>query len=173
MAPILKYTAVHRALAQQGNDDIIDVFGKTCTLVFPAITNPCVNCIADPIGGKSSNHFQHGGPMPFANGSSCPYCDGQGMRADVTTRDVKFACVYDVKEYLDPNTRIVIRIPNGVCEIRGYLTDLPDVEQCEYILVQSDINSITKRRFKLMTEPIDDNNIVPGRYFVAKLERMG
>ena len=51
-----------------------DALTVACTLEY-GITRyeDCVNCLYDPIGQKSSNRFQDGGPAPFPFGSQ-PNC---------------------------------------------------------------------------------------------------
>lgn len=171
MAPIFRRNKAFD-VAQQGFDDLINVLGKKCLLVFPGVTNPCVNCVYDSVGQKSSNHFAHGGPLPFPNGTACPMCNGEGMRQDKPTKEVKLLLLFEPKVYVDPSdNRLNIRIPDAILETRGRIEDWPDVEQCEYLIAQSDIQGYGPRKFKLASEPSDDNNISQGRYFVARWER--
>ena len=48
-----------------------DALTIACTLEY-GITKyeDCVNCLYDPIGQKSSNRFQDGGPVPFPFGDA-------------------------------------------------------------------------------------------------------
>ena len=57
----------------------------------------CNNCVYDPIGRKSSNVYEAGGPVPFAFGGLCPMCHGQGKKPVVSTEDIKVIIVYNPK----------------------------------------------------------------------------
>ena len=47
-----------------------DALTVSCTLDYGVTRyESCVNCLYDPIGQKSSNRFQHGGPVPFPFGT--------------------------------------------------------------------------------------------------------
>ena len=78
-----------KKIAQDAIDDLIDQLGKDCLLVYPPLPSACVNCVIDPIGNKSSNHWTSGGPMPFPNGSICPLCDGRGYHFSEITIPIK------------------------------------------------------------------------------------
>ena len=56
-------TIFNNAISAILEDDALTV---SCTLEY-GITRyeDCVNCLYDPIGQKSSNRFQNGGPVPF------------------------------------------------------------------------------------------------------------
>ena len=71
-----------------------------CTLEFGVTKyDDCNNCVYDPIGRKSSNVYEAGGPVPFPFGGLCPMCNGQGKKPVVSTENVKVIIVYNPKEF--------------------------------------------------------------------------
>ena len=80
-----------RLVIQAALDDLIDEFGKDCLLVYPPRMVACANCLPG-IGGQPSNRWKHGGPIPFAAGSACPLCGGNGRRAEEVTEEIHLSC---------------------------------------------------------------------------------
>ena len=65
-----------------------------CTLYFGVTKyEDCSNCVYDPIGRKSSNKFQTGGPVPFRNGGVCPVCSGNGKKPVTSTENLNLAVI--------------------------------------------------------------------------------
>lgn len=80
-------------------DATIDGCAVECTLHYQATKfEDCANCSYDVIGGKSSNRYLSGGPVPFYHGS-CPLCNGQGKR-QVNIDETIFLCpIWDSKDW--------------------------------------------------------------------------
>lgn len=159
-----------KSLIQQVFDDLITELGKDCQLVYPARWTPCSNCIYDPIGNKSSNHYLTGGPIPFTNGM-CPLCNGQGRLAETVSETVHWLCEWEPKKFLTPVPNVKLRQAFSVVQTKGYFTDMPKAQRAEYMLFQLPIQGYTQYRYKLASEPGDPSNIVQGRYFIATWER--
>lgn len=157
--------------AQDGFDDILDLFGKQCKLVYPARFVECVNCAYDPIGKKSSNRWRTGGPMPFHAGS-CPMCNGDGRRATENSETIVMTINWTPGRNVTFLTNI--RVPIGsIIEARGYLTDVTKIKQCEEMLIVGEMAPYSHYKFKLESEPVDPFQLVSGRYFGVLWKRVG
>lgn len=166
MANIFEIDDSLRRVMQNAQDDLIDQLGKDCRLHYPPIMMQCNNCILDPIGRKSSNRYLHGGPIPFQNGSICPSCGGAGMKAREQTEIVNLLIQWKPKEF-KPVGVDDLRIPDGTLRAKGYITDMPKVMKCSYMVPHIDIEAYARYRFRLSGDPYSPQNIVQGRYFVS------
>lgn len=82
-------------------DSLIDGCGVTCRITFSATKfNECDNCSYDVIGGKSSNRYRSGGPVPFYHGV-CPVCNGSGKIQNIETENVVLAPIWDSKQWMN------------------------------------------------------------------------
>lgn len=157
--------------AQDGFDQMLETFGQTCKLIYPARFVECVNCIYDPIGKKSSNRWRSGGPMPF-HSAGCPLCNGQGRRATENSETIKMTVNWIPGKFAKPITNTNIRVDIGsVIETRGYLTDANKVKSCEEMLIVGELEEFGKYKFKLDGEPVSVFQFVRGRYFHARWVR--
>jgi len=165
-----------KAIIQDGLDDLITELGKTCTLVYPPSRyESCPNCLYDPMSEKSSNRYRAGGPIEFADGSICPYCNGRGRIATETTEDVELLCELNPKKFTVPVPGLLLgnRQPDALLQTKGFIKDWPKVEKCDYLLYQKTLAGLGPRRYKLAGEPNDVSNIIQDRYFVCLWERVG
>ncbi len=71
-------------------DDIIEVYqsnitaikhqlGTEADIIWDEAKSGCPNCFYDSVNKVSMNRYRTAGPIPFANGKTCPYCSGKGM----------------------------------------------------------------------------------------------
>jgi hypothetical protein len=151
-------------------DDLLESFGKDCTLVYPGIFVECPNCIYDPIGQKSTNIWKHGGPAPFSSGA-CPVCGGTGgYRETEPIETIKVTVNWSPQAYIFMPGNI--RVPANSFLVRGYLTDAPKLKQANQIILQADLDGLVHYRCRLYAEPFDQFQIVQRRYFLAILERI-
>lgn len=172
MGKIFTLGADVKSIIQDAVDDVITELGKNCLLVYPPKMVLCSNCTSSPIGHKPSNVWKSGGPIQFGQGSLCPMCDGDGRRAEEASETIKFLCEWDVKKFFRPIHGIDLRIPRGVLQIKGFLTDLPKVVRCDHMILETAIDGILRAKYRLSGEPGDYSNIIQGRYFVAIWERI-
>lgn len=157
-----------RAIAQDAIDDLIDQLGKDCKLVYPSNAERCPNCVYDLEAHRSTNVYKPGGPIPFDSGA-CPVCDGIGTITTPASESIRFLCQWNPRDwFIAPGN---IRIPEGYMQIKGYLKDMQKVLRAEYIVIQTPIANVREYRYKLDSEPIDQGNIIQGRYFIALLKR--
>lgn len=154
-------------------DDIIEVLGKDCLLVYPARMNACANCVPSPMGGQSSNRWRTGGPIPFANGSVCPWCNGTGRRAEELTETIHLGCEWNPREFTRLFPNIDIRKPNSTLRTKGYLRDAPKMARCDHLRLQSPVEGLVVRKMQLASAPGDESSIIQGRYCVAYWHQIG
>jgi hypothetical protein len=145
--------------------------GKTCRLVYPPKLTPCLNCIYDSVANRSSNRPVSGAPQPFPPGTLCPMCSGKGMNSQEQSEEITLKCNWEPRNFLKPSS-VDIRLPYSVVEVKGYMSDLPKILKCDHLILNLPVEPYIRQKFRLMGEPGDPSNIVPGRYFVAFFERL-
>lgn len=123
-----------------------------CKLYF-GITKyeACTNCIYDPIGRKSSNRFQTGGPVPFRNGGICPVCSGVGKKPVITTEDINLGIIYNYKDFLGIQTPV--NAPEGMIQVIANKEATPKLLRAKEIQPSTGISGYADARFERMTEP--------------------
>jgi hypothetical protein len=104
-------------LYEEGIDEIITTFGKSCRLYFPPALNECPNCKLDTLNNTSSNRYKAGGPISFSDGI-CPYCKGIGYINQDVTEDITMIVHDNPKNWLFVGRLI---IPQGGIQTRGYM----------------------------------------------------
>lgn len=109
------------------------------------------NCIYDPIGNKSSNRYQAGGPMPFTVGG-CPMCYGTGKTPDETTTSINLCPIYDYKQWI-PNITSAVQSPNGMIQTISKFSTYEALTQAKELLVDTDIETVTRQRFERASKP--------------------
>ena len=82
-------------------NEAILLFNRTCTVVYPERRQTCENCVTNTFGGRSSNFYRSGGPIPFSRGSNCPLCGGEGYRNKESTDSVELRIYYRRRDFID------------------------------------------------------------------------
>jgi hypothetical protein len=163
-----------RNLAKDAFSDLINQLGKPCKLIFPPKMTACANCIPDPIGNKSSNRYNTGGPAPFPMGSICPVCGGKGQIATENSRVVTLLINEDPKQF-DKSLQLNnsnIYYPDGTIQAKGFIADLPDVLKCTEMIKDTNIQPYIEYRYKRYGEPLSPGNIVQGAFFISLWTRV-
>jgi len=111
----------------------------------------CPNCLYDPIGKKSSNRFQNGGPVPFQFGGICPVCNGDGKRPVITTDTIDLVVIFDYREFV--NMSIPVNNPEGFIQTMGTKEATPKLKRAKEIKVATDIAGYADHRFQRVSEP--------------------
>lgn len=171
MGRLFEIDADTRSVIQDGLDDMIDQLGKPCILVYPPKYIICGNCIYDQGTERSSNHYRHGGSIPFPDGGICPNCNGKGRRAEEVRETVTLLCEWEPKKFIYPISNLNIRVPFSILQTKGYVRDQPKVEKCDRLLFQTAQLNFGEKPYKLYSEPGDRSNIIQGRYFVCLWKR--
>tara|TARA_Y100001973_G_C5204790_1_gene340628 strand:+ start:869 stop:1387 length:519 start_codon:yes stop_codon:yes gene_type:complete len=110
----------------------------------------CTNCVYDPIGQKSSNRFQDGGPIPFPFGSICPMCNGDGKKPIETTEDINLMVIWDEKQFMNAGT---VNNPEGNIQTVTFSNNIPKLVRAKEIVVNTDLGSYGRYRYQRCSEP--------------------
>ena len=110
----------------------------------------CTNCVYDPIGQKSSNRFQDGGPVPFPFGTICPVCNGDGKKPVETTEDIKLMVIWDEKQFMNAGT---VNNPEGSIQTMTFSNNIPKLVRAKEIVVNTDLGSYGRYRYQRCSEP--------------------
>ena len=119
-------------------NEAVLLFTRTATLVYPEKREQCPNCYMNTMGtrNKSVSFYKTGGPYPFERGMPCPYCDGKGYKAIETNEDITLRIYWDIRAGVKIGA--AIDIPDGSIQTIAYMTDLPKIEQCKYMIPNYD-----------------------------------
>lgn len=110
----------------------------------------CSNCVYDPIGQKSSNKFQDGGPVPFPFGNICPMCNGQGKRGVETTDDINLMIIWNEKEFVNAGT---VANPDGMIQTITFVSNISKLKRAKEIIINTDQASYARYRYQRASEP--------------------
>ena len=113
---------------------------------------PCPNCLEG-----APNTYRTGGPVPFISGV-CPYCGGKNHVYNETTQEGRFRIYYNKKEWVRLGS---VEFVDGMVQIRGYMSDVPKLKQCEKLRFFKNYNVL----YKLNSEPFPYG--FGERYFIA------
>lgn len=145
--------------------------GNECLLVYPPKKVPCDNCVFDAVNNRSSNRPASGAPVPFAAGSTCPLCNGRGLKDAEVTEVMTLKTEWDFKRFVNPPGDLKLRLPNSVVEVKGFMDQLPKLLKAEYLVLSHKRAGVLRQAFTLLGEPGDRSSMVPDRYFVSYWER--
>lgn len=123
-----------------------------CTLEY-GITKyeGCTNCNYDPIGRKSSNTYQAGGPIPFPFGGLCPMCNGEGKKPVISTENINVMIVYNPREFINFNSSV--NTTEGLIQTMARLALMPKFQKAKTLLASTDINNMFTRTYERIDEP--------------------
>jgi hypothetical protein len=123
-----------------------------CTLDYGVTKyENCANCVFDPIGRKSANRFQDGGPVPFPYGGVCPLCNGGGRRGLVSTENVSLAVVFDTRHFLEISTPV--NTADGFIQTIANKEMTPKLARAKEIVVATDVSGYFSHRYQRVSEP--------------------
>lgn len=149
-------------------DDLVTEMGKNCLLVYPPTSVTCDNCQSIPMpGNRVTYHWKTGGPIRFPNGGVCPACNGQGYRAEEDSETIRLLCAYKADGFLRPAPGVDVRVPNATLRVRCYLTESPKLNRADHLVYQVDASPYSLAKFRMTSKPVDESNIVQGRYAVS------
>lgn len=130
-----------------------DALTVSCTLEY-GITKyeSCVNCLYDPIGQKSSNRFQDGGPAPFPFGTLCPVCNGNGRRPLTSSENVNLAVIFEPRQFLEMSTPV--NTADGYIQTLAKKTMTHKLQRAKEIIVSTDVSNFFSHRYQRVSEPL-------------------
>lgn len=152
-------------------DASIDTLGDICQLVYPPIDSECPNCEFDIATGRSTNVYKQGGPYSFPAYTLCPFCSGEGRLTQSSTENIRLRVYYNTKDWVKFGGLNLV-FSDSVAQIIGYMTDLPKIERCQYIILNSRMRTI--REWKV----VRNGEAIPwgfraDRYFLQMMKRAG
>jgi hypothetical protein len=122
----------------------------------------CSNCIFDVALKKSSNKYKSGGPIAFATGQLCPYCNGTGYYGEEKTETIYLAIIWDNAKWINPPTNIVI--PDGMIQTICDRTYLSSIRKCKDMTIKYHVSNRDNPKYALYSEPtpagLGDNNYI-------------
>ena len=138
---------------QNAIDSIIDQMGKNVTLYFKPTVTGSTASNTDGIRGESKlPSFKQGTPTVTQN-----------------TMVVKCLIKYNPKDF--NSFGVNANIPNGLMRLKTFLSYLPDLRRCEFVVPNSDVEDMIKTKYKLAREPIPIG-LQEDRYCVTFWERV-
>jgi hypothetical protein len=150
-------------------NEAILLFNRTCTVVYPDKREKCENCIVNTLGGRSSNFYRTGGPIPFSRGTNCPLCGGEGFKYIETTGSVELRIYYDKKNFIDVGSGT--DVPSNVIQTVGLMDDYEKLTKSKELLV--DVGKHNQGRYKRISEPYNQGfKQNPTQYVVIFWERV-
>ena len=66
----------------------------------------------------------------------CPYCNGRGYKAVESSDNITLRIYWERKYWVDIG--VPIDVPNGGIQTIAYMTDLPKIEKCKYMIPKYD-----------------------------------
>ena len=144
--------------------------GTDCTLVYPPSDTECPNCLFDPQTGESANIYKDGGPMPFTDHTTCPWCNGFGRGQTPVEESIRMRVYYGGMEVnaamrqFNMATQLA-QDPDGLVFVIGYMNDRPSFERCDSIVIH---DTKMSRKSKALPWGFRKN-----RYFAAMLKING
>lgn len=129
-----------------------DALTIQCTLEYGVTKyESCGNCLYDPIGQKSANRYQDGGPAPFPFGTVCPLCNGNGRRPLTSSENVRLAVIFEPKEFLQLNAPV--NTADGYIQTLAKKTMTPKLQKAKEIIVATDLSGQFSHRYQRVSEP--------------------
>lgn len=142
-------------------DYIYESFSKACLVYFtPSIEAcDCENSTDGPVPAWIS-----GGPM-YQFDPSCPLCSGKGTITKENYESIKLVLEFNPSKF-DPVWKSQLtRLPQGLMQAKGVLTDLPKITRCIYL--KNDLQEYVDLKWTLCESPVSPGKIIQNRYFTS------
>jgi hypothetical protein len=133
-------------------------------------TTICPNCIYDPINKKSSNRYKAGGPVSFASGQICPYCNGVGLTGEESTEEVFLCVIWDYKQWRKLGFNLLS--PEGFVVTLCGMNKLPQIKSAKEVIIDTRISPHVQHRFVREGEP-NPLGLGESRYISTLWKRAG
>lgn len=123
---------------EKGIDSIIEAMGKDCRLIFDAkIVNPTESSI-DPLrDGSRRPLYQNDAPIPIE---------------EPETKIIRALITHGPSDYRSFGLKV--EEPQDVIKIKTYITYLPDLKRCRYLIPDINVEAYTGAKYRLIREPI-------------------
>lgn len=124
-----------------------------CLLKFETTKRDlCYNCLYDPMTERSLNMPKPGAPVPFAENTICPVCNGYGYIDTAKDEIINLAIIFDSKYWLNWNSNSV-NVPDGVVQSISSISLLPKIRNCKEMIMNTDISNYGSYRYSRMNDP--------------------
>ena len=144
--------------------------GQVCQLIYPVTKNSvCPNCIYSPRQKRSSNIYKTGGPVPFENHTTCPWCGGEGRSSREVKEEMRLRVYWTQKDW---SVFGPVENPESSVMIIGYMYNLPKIEKCDRILLNKNLSPYRKWICERSGEAVPWG-LSQDRYFAQMLNRVG
>lgn len=140
---------------QEENDSLIDNLGKNILLVFrQTVETDVVDGIDDNVRGENFRKPSYKTNVPAVT---------------ETTREIKGLLVFDPKDFRRLDNRI--NIPDNILRIKTYITEIPYLTTCDYLVPNYNVSGYTYSKYKLFREPFPIG-LKNDRYCISYWERI-
>jgi len=132
--------------------EVVRACSRPCRLIYGQTKfDDCPNCIYDPIGRKSSNRYQAGGPMPFGIGI-CPMCHGIGRIPDETTVDINLCPIWDHRSWI-PQIAQQVHTPLGFVMTMSLVNTYDELKEAKEVVIDTDVEQYSRNLYVRHSEP--------------------
>jgi|GEM_PF-1220613 len=126
-----------------------------CSAVFENTKlEDCPNCIYDAISGRSSNQYEHNGPLPFIDGQICPYCNGVGKLSFSKEESVYLGIIkpgfFNMQSLDLENVNFVDGKIQSLSKIETY----PILKNASHIIIDTNITDLTINKYIRYRDPM-------------------
>lgn len=131
-------------------DEIVSQHGLAvpCSVIYDSLKKTlCPNCIFDPMQNRSANQYNNTGPVPFADLSVCPVCNGYGLIDMSSAETVYLAIIFDSKYWLNWDHKTV-NIGNNMAQSIGKIELLPKLQNTKEIILDTSIAGYGSNRYR-------------------------
>lgn len=143
-------------------DAIIDFNGVDVILVFPPAQVECPNCIYSSVTDRSTGIYKTGGPYPFTDNDTCPYCNGVGLILNEQTQTIKMNIYFDPKDFLQNksagfrqvNIDQTFLMPEGILLTKCHIQHLPKIEQAIELRVHNAVTAYKTWTYERIRESV-------------------
>lgn len=126
--------------------------GVDVGLYYPPRRSDCPNCEYNSFAKKSANIYTAGGPIPFTNGTLCPYCNGNGFIYSEEEDTVKMKIYWTPKDWIDIG--FDVQQADGIIQTQALVSDLPKIQKCNYMIPNLRTYSSVQYKYKLIKESV-------------------
>jgi hypothetical protein len=97
----------------------------------------CPNCLPDNIGGKSSNTYKPGGPIPFYHGV-CPHCHGEYKIKVEATDTIYLVPIWDSKQWILSNPSL--KVANIAVQTMSSVSTFDNLKRASKIRINTNLD---------------------------------
>ena len=154
-------------------DEILSAHGLTvpCKFIY-SNSNPelCSNCIFDSINTRSSNIYNGSGPVPFANQTICPVCNGVGLLSGSKEELVNLAVIFDSKYWLNWKYNS-IHVTDGMVQTICHSSLLPKIRNAERVQINTNMENYGSYFYTRSSDP-ELAGFGDSRYIITMWKRL-